>query len=246
MTEKAKAGTAAALDFTNVKEGGGSFNKKRLPEGDYKAKVTKVQDAPSKKDNIMQWLFTIHIETENGTYPYYCKHQENQLWKIRNLMVAAGISVPKKRVKVDPNKIVGKIIGVTLEDDEYDGKMQSNIAAIFPASELTGDDPEDEAADDDDDEVVEDDEVTEAEADDEEVEDDSEEEADDEGETGDAIDALDRTELKRYIKDNGLDVKVFKSTSDDEIRDAIRAANAAPAAADDEDDELEEIDIEDV
>lgn len=138
--------TAAALDFTNVKEGGGSFNKKRQPEGDYKAKVTKVVDAPSKKDNIMQWLFTIEIGS--GSYPYYCKHQENQLWKIRNLLVAAGIQVPKKRVKVDPNMVVGKTIAVTLEDDEYDGKMQSNIAAIFPASELTGDaDDEDEDGD---------------------------------------------------------------------------------------------------
>lgn len=144
---------AAALDFTNVKEGGGSFNKKRMPEGDYKAKVTKVADAPSKKDGIMQWLFTIDVEG-GGTYPYYCKHQENQLWKIRNLLVAAGISVPKKRVKVDPNKVVGKTIGVTLEDDEYDGKAQSNIAAVFPASELNGDD-------DDLDDDVEEDEVEE-------------------------------------------------------------------------------------
>lgn len=142
----ADKGTSAALDFTNVKEGGGSFNKKRQPEGDYKAKVTKVVDAPSKKDNIMQWLFT--IEVGSGSYPYYCKHQENQLWKIRNLLVAAGIQVPKKKVKVDPNMVVGKTIAVTLEDDEYDGKMQSNIAAIFPASELSGDvDDEDEEED---------------------------------------------------------------------------------------------------
>lgn len=156
--------SAAALDFTNVKDGGGTFNKKRQPEGDYRAKVTKVQDVESKADKTPMWLFTIEVGT--GTYAYYCKHVENQLWKIRNLLVAAGISVPKKRVKVDPNKVVGKFIGVTLEDDEYDGKPQSNIAAVFPASEL------DDTADDDDDDDVEE------EVDDtEEVEDDEEEEA---------------------------------------------------------------------
>ena len=141
--------TEAALDFTNVKEGGGNFNKKRQPEGDYRAKILKVADAPSKKDNVMQWLFTISVGS--GTYPYYCKHEENQLWKIRNLLVAAGLNVPKKRVKVDPNKLVGKEIAVTLEDDEYDGKAQSNIAATFPLSELEDDDTPDETPDDDDD-----------------------------------------------------------------------------------------------
>lgn len=152
MADKA---TAAGLDFTNVKDGGGSFNKKRQPEGDYKAKVTKVVDAPSKKDNVPQWLFT--IEAGTGTYPYYCKHQENQLWKIRNLLVAAGISVPKKRVKVDPNMVVGKTIGITLEDDEYDGKMQSNVAAVFPASELSGDVDDEDTEEETDEEEDEDD-----------------------------------------------------------------------------------------
>lgn len=225
--------TTAALDFTNVKEGGGSFNKKRQPEGDYRAKITKVQDSPSKKDNVMQWLFT--IEVNGATYPYYCKHQENQLWKIRNLFVAAGISIPKKRVNVDPNKVVGKIIGVTLEDDEYEGKMQSNIAATFPASELDGDDSEDEIEADDDAEEVE----VEVE------EDEAEDEVEEEAEEGDALDAADRATLKAYIKSEGLDIKVLKSMSDDDLRNAIRAAEAAPEAEED-DDELEEIEIEDI
>lgn len=142
----AEQATAAAIDFTNVKDGGGNFNKKRQPEGDYKAKIKSVADAPSKKDNIAQWMFTIEVGT--GSYPYYCKHQENQYWKIRNLLVAAGMTVPKKKVKVDPNKLVGKVIAVTLEDEEYDGKPQSNIAATFPISELDDDDVPDEDEDD--------------------------------------------------------------------------------------------------
>lgn len=141
------AAKEAVVDFTNVKDGGGSFNKKRQPAGDYKAKVIKVEDAVSKKDNIGQWLFTI-TAGDGGSYPYYCKHVENQYWKIRNLLIAAGIAVPKKKVKVNPNILVGKTIAVTLEDDEYDGKLQSNIAATFPISEL-GDQADDEDASDD-------------------------------------------------------------------------------------------------
>jgi hypothetical protein len=128
------AASEAVVDFTNVQDGGDTFNKKRQREGDYKATIKSVKDAPSKKDNINQWLFTIQVGS--GTYPYYCKHQENQYWKIRNLLQAAGMNVPKKRVKVDPNKLVGRNIAVTLEDDEYDGKLQSNIAHTFALADL--------------------------------------------------------------------------------------------------------------
>lgn len=158
----------AQLDFTNVKDGS-SFNKKHQPPGDYKGQVTKVQDAKSKSDGTKMWLFT--IKAGAGVYPFYCKLQENQLWKVRNLFVAAGINIPKKRVALDPNKIVGKYIGVTLEDDEYDGKMQSNVASTFPTSELEGIEEED----DDDEEEEEDEEETEEEEDEEDDEDSEEE-----------------------------------------------------------------------
>lgn len=140
--------TDGVFDFTNVKDGGGVFNKKRQKEGDYKGKVTAVEDKVSKAGN-KQWLFTIQVGI--GQYPYYCGHNEDQLWKLRNLLIAAGMVVPKKRVKVNPNKLVGKVIAVTLEDDEYDGKAQSNVAATFPVSEMEDDSVPDEADDAEDD-----------------------------------------------------------------------------------------------
>lgn len=140
------AAKAKALDFSNVKDGG-TFNKKHQAPGDYPATVVKVADAKSKKDDALMWLFTIKVGT--GLYPYYCKLEENQLWKIRNLFTAAGMNVPKKRVNVDPNKVVGKKIGVTLEDEEYEGKMQSNVTATFPTSELEDPDLSDGEEDED-------------------------------------------------------------------------------------------------
>jgi hypothetical protein len=155
--EELKPASAKALDFTNVKDGGGLFNKKRQPAGDYRAKVTKVVDSPAKKDGTPQWLFTIQVGT--GTYPLYCKLVPEQLWKLRNLLMAAGLNVPKQRLKVDPNKVVNREIAVTLDDDEYDDgdkvHKQSVVTATFPLSELDPDanrDTEDEADDDDDDE----------------------------------------------------------------------------------------------
>jgi len=154
----ADAVTKAVMDFTNVKEGGGQFNKLHQRAGGYPAVIVKVQDAPSKKDDVMQWLFTIKVG--QGTYPYYCKHVENQLWKVRNLFVAGGITIPKKRVKVDPNLVVGKKVGVVLEDDEYDGRVQSNIQAIIPLSELDEIGPQDDDEDETDEDEAEEEEPT--------------------------------------------------------------------------------------
>lgn len=138
---------AQQLDFTKVKDGGGAFRKTRQQAGDYRGKITKVETVDKKGDDgKKQWLFTIKVGA--GIYPYYCGFEENVLWKIRNLFIAAGVNVPKKRVTVDPAKVVNKSVGITLEDDEYDGKKQSSIASVFPTTEL---DPDDNESDDDED-----------------------------------------------------------------------------------------------
>lgn len=125
------------LDFTQVKDGGGEFRKKLYPPGDYQGKIVKVVDAKKKDDPSKDmWLFT--IEVKDGKYPYYCTFDPNSAWKIRNLFVAAGKNVPKKKLKIDPKVVVGAIVGVTLEDDEYEGKINSVVQSVFPASELNG------------------------------------------------------------------------------------------------------------
>lgn len=123
-----------AIDFTNVKEASG-INPKRMDAGDYRAVVVNIEE--TLKDEIPMWNFHIQLsDNRSAVYPYYCKLQENQLWKLRNLLIAAGKSVPKKRVNVDPTSIVKKEIGITLADDEYEGKLKSVIDAVFPAAEL--------------------------------------------------------------------------------------------------------------
>lgn len=175
--------TAHALDMTDVKDGS-QFNPKRQREGDYKAKITGVEDQlPKRKegepaDKTPMWVFAISVGS--GTYPFYCKLQANQLWKVRNLAIAAGISVPKKKIKLDPNKLIGKSIAVTLEDDEYDGKTKSVISATFPLSEL--DDDDNEPDDEEDDEEDEDEEETDEEEEDDEEEDEEEDEDEEEEE----------------------------------------------------------------
>lgn len=60
-------------------------------------------------------------------------------------------------------------------------------------------------------------------------------EEDDEKEDSDEFDDMDREALKKYVKKNGLDVKIKKSMDDDELRDAIREALKSADDTNDED-----------
>jgi hypothetical protein len=158
------------LDYTNVKDRG-EFNRKHRPEGDYLGKVTAVKTVKKKKEpHDEQWVFTIQVDT--GTYPYYCGFGDSELWKVRNLLMACGINVPKKRVNTDPNKAVNKAIGVTLEDNEYNDRVSSQVAAVFAASDLdaVSGEADDEEDEDEDDEAETDDDTDTEEDDDEEDE----------------------------------------------------------------------------
>ena len=81
--------------------------------------------------------------------------------------------------------------------------------------------------------------------DDEEEDDDTPEEEDDaEDAEGDEFDDMDRSELKKYISKNGLEISVKKSMSDDDLREAIRAASKDEDAAEEDDEEGDDTDDE--
>lgn len=137
---------ARTLDFSNVRESSG-ISPKHVEEGDYTARCVGVAETKSKKDGTLMWVFTFTPDDyKSAVYPEYVKLDESSLWKLRNIFIAAGLGKlvsGKKATKVDPNLVVGKRIGISLVDDEYEGKMKSTIEAFIPISELEdGDDPE--------------------------------------------------------------------------------------------------------
>ena len=246
------------VDFTGVKERG-RHNRNRIPAGDYLAKVTGVVDGKSSKDEGFQYIFDIKlVKRPSSVFPYYCKITENQLWKLRGLLIAAGISVPKTKTKVDPNRVVGKLIGVTIEDaDDYNDREQSEIGGVFPASELEDFEDTEEVVDDSEEEDEEEEETEDAEV----VEDEEEEAEEEEEDEGDEYDAMERLDLRKALAKLDSSIKTSKAQSDDDIRNLIREKVAAKAAAatkktttkstkkkvaDVSDDELEELDIDDL
>lgn len=140
--------TATIIDFSNVKERG-NFNPKNIEPGDYVGKVTKVEAQDSKAGDPM-WVFTIELDdVPRASYPHYCVLTDTQFWKIKALFDAVGIAVGKRKVKVDPNKLIGKPIGVGIEDDEYEGRVKSTIVDVFPADDVHDAAGDEEPEDDD-------------------------------------------------------------------------------------------------
>jgi hypothetical protein len=128
------AATVRKLDFSDVKDQG-QFNRRRKPSGEYRAKIVAVDDHESKEGND-NYVFTIAIDGDRrASYPYYCGLQVKQLWKLRNLLIAVGLKPPSGRAKIEPLKLVNRSIGVLLDDDEYEGRLNSVVADIFPIAE---------------------------------------------------------------------------------------------------------------
>lgn len=121
-----------SIDFSDVKAP--SFSTVHQEPGVYNAEIAGVEMTKTKSDNTDMLVFA--IVAGPGRYPYYCKIVPNQLWKLRELIEAAGTKVPNKVVQIDPAKYVGARINVELEDDSYQGKLRSRVARVAPFSEL--------------------------------------------------------------------------------------------------------------
>ena len=121
--------------------------------------------------------------------------------------------------------------------EEEDTATLIEIAESFveegsSVSDAENDEPEETTEDDDAAALAE-----EVEAEDNQEETEDEHEAEDD--SNDPLAEMDRTALKAYIKENSLAVKVKKSWSDDDIRDAIRTAEASIKDNETEDEEPE-------
>lgn len=121
-----------SIDFSAVKAP--SFSNVHQEPGVYNAEIAGVELTKTKSDNTDMLVFA--IVAGQGRYLYYCKIVPNQLWKLRELIEAAGTKVPNKVVQIDPAKYVGAKINVELEDDSYQGKLRSRVARVASFSEL--------------------------------------------------------------------------------------------------------------
>jgi len=165
------------IDFGGVdkeiKKGRGG--RTRIPEGDYLARITDVESRKSERteSRYLNWTFQITEGDHKGTKLYgMTSLKPAALWNLRNLIHAAtGKNVAGRAVNFDPANVIGKVVGISVEDDTYgegDRKTtRSRVNTTFPADEYEGG----EEGDEDEDEEEEDEEEDEDEDEEEDLED---------------------------------------------------------------------------
>jgi hypothetical protein len=157
------------VDFGKIKDRG-PFNPTHIDEGDYVATCVHFQDGESKAGNPM-WSFGFKIPGKAGTFPYHIVIDGTQDWKIKNMIVSCGMALPKARAKVAPERFLKRKFGVTMVDDEYEGRLKSVINDMMPYGDVASNGAgKKRRPDDDDDEDLEEDDVEEDDEDEEDEE----------------------------------------------------------------------------
>lgn len=166
------------IDFSDVDT---QQRRRKIPSGDYAFRITEIEDGEGEKGPY----WTVISEVTSGKYEGFkdwsrYSFSQKALWKLAQLLTACGIEVSKKKMNLRKKDLIGLEFGASVEEEEYEGKVRSRIADVFPMSELEESDEDEEEtenaneADDDEDEEEVDDE------DEEEVDEDEDEDEDEE------------------------------------------------------------------
>jgi hypothetical protein len=187
-TKKSKGSTPDKYQVDFSKEQGGGGGGVHVKEGDYVAKIVKIEATEtgdsSKNPGTPMLVFDYQLVknaasgkkvSASGTIRDRIVIQPNTLWRLRKLLEAIGKTVPKKTVNLSLKKYVGETFILTVVDGEpYKGKVKSE-----PADYLSEEEYEEEPDDDEDEDEDEDEDAEDEDEDDDEDEDEDEDDDDD-------------------------------------------------------------------
>jgi hypothetical protein len=229
------------LDFSKTEERSG-WNTRQIPEGLHKMKIVSFQETEAGDGTkmLVYGLAPADARFKSRLFPFYCKLQQNQFWKLRDLLVAAGVTVPKKVVNIDPEAIIGKYIAAEVEDETGQYAGRSSVNATYGLDILDEDGAAGAGDDEGDDEDEEYDGDEEEADDDSEDEDEDDEEEEDEDEEEEDLTTLTLAELRKRAKGHGIDTAGLKKA---ELIESIEEAESE--GEDDEDEDLDDEDLED-
>jgi hypothetical protein len=118
--------TEVIVDLTNYKDRVGS----RLTPGRYTVTVEDVELDKSKAGNPMVnvWYRVLGGEHEGATVIDRLTLTEKAMFRVVGFMQALGFPTPRKRLKLDVEKFVGRKLQIDVEDgDPYNGRVKSEV-----------------------------------------------------------------------------------------------------------------------
>ncbi len=128
----------------------------RIPEGDYILKIIEATDETGERSGAkyLRWTFQVAEGEHKGKkLRMNTSLKPDALWNLRNLIHAAlGKNVAGKAVNFDPETLYGKIVGGAVEDNEFNDRITSQVASVFPRDEATPAESDEEEAEEEEDE----------------------------------------------------------------------------------------------
>lgn len=114
------------LDLTNYKDRVGN----RVEPGTYRVIVEDVEQDTARSGNTMinLWFKVQGGEFDGSTIVDRLVLTEKSLFRVVGFMQAIGLPTPKKRLSLDINKFVNKVLEIEVEDGEpYNGRVKSEV-----------------------------------------------------------------------------------------------------------------------
>ena len=139
------------LDFTGVE----SYTK--ASEGIHTAKVAEILEKTSQGgDDMLQFKFEITKGEDKGSAVFESfVLTDKALWKFKAFLQAIGMKADGK-LKIDPDKLIGKVCDIEVFWEEYNGQTRAKISDYYKAGK--GGKVEDEGLDDEDEDDTDDEE----------------------------------------------------------------------------------------
>lgn len=185
----------------------GVETRKKIPDGEYHAKVEETSVEEGNEHPYIKWVFEI---VEDGDFQgrklfYNTSLAPKALWNLRNLLETLGVETPDSETELDLDSYKDLELMVRVENEVWEGKERPKVTDFSPVEEATAA-KDDEKVEKGDDEEEEGEEETEAED-----EEGDEEEKSDKLSTAE-IREMDEKELASLVKEHKLKVDLSKIT----------------------------------
>jgi hypothetical protein len=233
-TSSKKTGSIVKLDLRKTERGkkGGH----RYPEDDYKIKIVKAERKESQSGNtqiVMHCTILAPEKYKGKPLIDRVTLTEAAMFRVGWLLDAVGIKWKNSVINFPLSKLEGKVLGVALYDDDYNGKTTSKVSEYYSEEEvddfLNAEDDDDDEDEDDDDEDADEEDEDDDDEDDEELDLDEDDDDDEED-----LNDLSIAELKKRAR--AAKVKGYKTMK----------KKALVAALEDEDDDEDDDDEDDL
>ena len=117
------------VDFSKVEDS--SFE--TIAPGRYVAKIEEITKEEGTKAPYLKWSLKIMSGGAKGLHiNHITTLSPNALFGLRDTLIALGVKVPKSAVAIDPDKFVGKELGIEVFIKKQDDKEYANIKKVFP------------------------------------------------------------------------------------------------------------------